>query len=336
MSSFPSSFLRRRGLHAALGLALAASLGTAAPTSTASAAPDPECDPVSDLSSARSIHGPSNGEDANSVTAAEARRIQALIQRRAGKMRAQGRLTTARVDGRIVVRTFIHVITRNNGSGAPTPKQLRQQMGVINKAYSGESARSSAKTPFRFRVAGIDYTRNSRWYDWNLTRDFSDEDAEAKAAKRALHRGGRSALNIYIAGLGSGLLGYATFPWGGPVKLDGLVLLNESLPGGSAAPYNYGDTAPHEIGHWLGLFHTFENGCEAPGDYIKDTPYQDDGANIFYCGGNSDFGADTCPQPGLDPVHNFMSYGTDACINRFSPLQGRRQVLVWRLFRAGR
>jgi len=326
-----SSLLRRRGFHAALGLVLAGSLSTAAPATVASAAPDPECDPP-DLSSARALDRDKHGEDPNSVTAAQAARIQALIDRRAD---ASGERATAR-GGEIVVRTFIHVITRKNGSGAPSAKQIRQQMGVINKAYAGESAASSAKTRFRFKVVDTDYTRNNAWYDWNLTPDGSDEDAEAKQAKRALHRGGRAALNVYIAGLGSGLLGYANYPWEGPLKLDGLVILNESMPGGAAAPYNLGDTGPHEIGHWLGLFHTFENGCTRPGDYIGDTPYQDDGDNIFFCGGNPDFGADTCPQPGLDPVHNFMSYGDDACLNRFSPDQARRQELVWRLFRAGR
>ena len=65
------------------------------------------------------------------------------------------------------------------------------------------------------------------------------------------------------------------------------------MPGGTAAPYNEGDTATHEIGHWMGLAHTFDNGCTPPGDMVKDTPYQLDGDNIFFCNESDD----TCVQP---------------------------------------
>jgi hypothetical protein len=338
MSSRLSSW-RRRGTRAALGLVLAAGLGAAAPAGTAAAAPDPgadpACDPATGSSSARAPLGSGHGEDYNSMTAAETARVQALLDRRADRWRASGRLAAAR-DGRIVVRTFVHVLTRADGSGGVTARQVRQQMGVINNAYAGRTAANAAATRFHFKLVDVDHTANDAWYDWNLTADLADEDAEAKQAKRALRRGGKAALNVYVAGLGSGLLGYANYPWEGPLALDGLVVLNESLPGGRAAPYNQGDTATHEIGHWLGLAHTFENGCTAPGDGIADTPYQADGDNIFFCGGNPEFGVDTCPQPGNDPVHNFMSYGDDPCMKRFTPQQARRQELVWAMFRARR
>ena len=107
------------------------------------------------------------------------------------------------------------------------------------------------------------------------------------------------------------------------------MLLNDSLPGGSASPYNLGDTATHEVGHWLGLYHTFQGGCRPPGDYVTDTPYQANGDNIFEC----EESLNTCRQPGRDPVHNFMSYGDDLCLDRFSQGQAVRMTLIWKLFR---
>jgi hypothetical protein len=326
------SQVRRRATHAVAGVTLLMAFGASPPTGGAQAAgeegPGAGCGP--DLSAARVMQG-RNGVDPNSVSAGQARRMDNQLQRRVDALVRRGAL---RPDGGakgtrpITIPTHVHVITATNGEGTVKPSQIRAQIRVMNRGFAGRTSGPAARTPFRFKLASTDVSINNRWYFWHL--NGARESAAAKSAKRSLHQGGWNHLNIYVAGLGDGLLGYANFPQHKKLKYDGLVLLNESLPGGSAAPYNKGDTATHEIGHWLGLFHTFQRGCKRPGDRVDDTPYQDNGNNIFFCRESDD----TCRQPGRDPVHNFMSYGDDPCLDRFTRGQSDRMIATWRAYRA--
>ncbi len=106
---------------------------------------------------------------------------------------------------------------------------------------------------------------------WSHVAPGKDE----RDMKQALHTGDSETLNIYAADIGGGLLGWAYFPKGynnGRDYIDGVVLLDESMPGGTAGKYALGDTLTHEVGHWLMLEHTFFAGCSARGDSVADTP----------------------------------------------------------------
>ena len=266
------------------------------------------------------VRAGSHTHDINDVTRVQQHRLEARLHRR---LQARGiKSSAAAAPGSITVPVRVHIIVRDDGTGGVTREQVNQQIRVVNDGYAGATSGAAAATPFVFDLRSIDRTRNTDWFHWTQ----ADDD---RPAKRALHRGGYNVLNLYVAQLGGGLLGYAYFP-GVALARDGVVLLNESLPGGSASPYNKGDTATHEIGHWLGLYHTFQNGCAAPGDAVGDTPRQDNGENIYSCNES----LDTCGAPGRDPVHNFMSYGTDICLDRFTAGQADRMLSQWQAFRA--
>ena len=103
--------------------------------------------------------------------------------------------------------------------------------------------------------------------------------------------------------------------------MDGVVINQMSLPDSDQrSPYNLGMTAVHEIGHWAGLFHTFENGCNDPGDEITDTAYDAVSAAGCPMGQKSSCEHDTR----FNPVESYMDYSDDACMKQFTPLQVQR------------
>lgn len=228
-----------------------------------------------------------------------------------------------RKSGAVTVQVYFHVVNKGQGiqNGDVPTKWLSDQIRVLNAAYAGAdpaAGSSAANTPFRFEMAGVDRITNAAWFDSALG---SEEEREMKTALRV---GNASALNFYVNNAGGVYLGWATFPmwYAADPTQDGVVVLYSSLPGGdccSPRVYNQGDTGTHEVGHWLGLYHTFQGGCAAQkNDFVADTPSERSPA--FGC----PFGRDTCPKEGLDPIENFMDYSEDSCMYQFTSGQSAR------------
>lgn len=218
------------------------------------------------------------------------------------------------------IDVYFHVINRGVGitNGDVSDAMVIDQMNVLNAAY--------AATGWSFNLAGVDRTTNATWF--SACNDATTE----LAMKTALRRGTADELNIYTCNPGGGLLGWATFPssYASSPKKDGIVVLHSTLPGGTAAPYNLGDTVTHEVGHWMGLYHTFQGSCQKQGDQISDTAPEKSAA--YGC----PVGRDTCPGDGLDPINNFMDYTDDACMDRFTPGQDTRMDAIFTTYRAGK
>lgn len=214
------------------------------------------------------------------------------------------------------VSVYWHVIT-NGTSGKLTTTQIQNQLNVLNNAY--------AASGFSFTLAGTETTTNSDWYSIAFPAS-GQEPSDAKAMKTALHKGTKAALNIYSTTFSDGTLGYAQFPSTNNATLDGVVIDYRTIPGGSLSPYNLGDTATHEVGHWVGLYHTFQGGCSG-GDLVSDTPAE--ASPAFGC----PTGRDTCAATGLDPIKNFMDYTDDSCMNMFTAGQTTRMQNQWVTYR---
>lgn len=173
-----------------------------------------------------------------------------------------------------------------------------------------------------FTLAGTDWTVNSNWAN----------DGSEITMKRSLRKGTYADLNLYFV-YSMDYLGYCYFPTstsGSDTNFyyDGCTILSSTVPGGSETNYNLGLTAVHEIGHWFGLYHTFQGGCSGTGDSVDDTPAEASAAS------GCPTGRDTCTSAGVDPIHNYMDYTYDTCYEEFTAGQEDRIYSYWDTYRA--
>ena len=234
------------------------------------------------------------------------------------------------------IPVVVHILQANSGLGAISDALVNSQIDILNEDFSalaGSNGASGYNAEIEFFLAdtdpngnpttGITRSTKTKWYNdsgaywnnlaWDTTR----------------------YLNIYT-NTASGNLGYAFVPSGGGVVgniADRVVILWSSfgLNAPIGPPYNLGRTTTHEVGHYLGLYHTFDggctsvSGCNSNGDLICDTNPE---ASPMFSGACS---RTTCGSP--DPTDNYMDYSDDACMGRFTVEQVRRMRCTLENFR---
>jgi len=210
--------------------------------------------------------------------------------------------------GVYTIPVWFHVLMNKRGTlGVVSDAQITQQVAVLNSTFASSNV--------QFVHAGTTRSKNNTWYN------------DGGTYYNTLARDVLNNLNIYT-NLAGGNLGYAYVPSGGGVvgnKWDRVVIYYRTIgnPAPYGAPYHLGLTTTHEVGHYLGLYHTFQGGCAAAsncahnGDLVCDTN-PEGSPNFSPCTRSSACGA------WLDPTANYMDYSDDVCMTGFSSNQKNR------------
>ncbi len=126
--------------------------------------------------------------------------------------------------------------------------------------------------------------------------------------------------------------GFGVFPWIRTPEYDGIVISPDHMGynlGGDDPNQQGGKIFTHEVGHYLGLYHTFHDGhlivgdcdfpdCDTFGDRCCDTP--PDWSFFPLPGDECNFDPLVCPDDSIfyPQNENYMYYNPDKCLNMFS------------------
>ncbi|WP_336514239.1 M43 family zinc metalloprotease [Pollutibacter soli] len=229
----------------------------------------------------------------------------------------------------IYIPVVVHVVYSDD-AGNISDDQIQSQIDILNADFNKTNS-DFAKVPnvfvnragearIHFQLAtadpegrattGIIRKKSGRmmWLDDDLVKYDGHGGSTAWDSK--------SYLNIWVANLSGGLLGYASFP-GGLAEKDGVVIRpNVFGSRGKLMPtFNKGRTASHEVGHWLNLKHLWGD-ITCGDDDVFDTPKQrshNTGCPSFpRINAGCDNGANG------DMFMNFMDFTNDACMGMFT------------------
>lgn len=245
---------------------------------------------------------------------------------------------------------FVRIL--NNSNEGATQQQVDDQFDDLNAAFE----------PYRIQfVRGLPDTthNNNTYYNFCLNvpvdmtcfcpdrngdclNHLGQPSAIELALKQSYGASPDEMLNIFVTNVSpSGTQGLGYYPWwaGAYGPLNG-ILVDKDHFGGlicGSDPQNYPKPCRllvHEVGHELGLYHTFdsaiacgcetEENCDESNDSCCDTPPSAVEAQYSCQGTENAPCSPEDPTPPDSDYTNYMGYAWDGCWDSFTPQQVRR------------
>jgi hypothetical protein len=264
------------------------------------------------------------------------------------QLNASGQQAFGKKAGVIYIPVVFHVI-HNGGTENITQAQIMDQLRVLNEDFRKIAGTNGAASTnglavdmeFEFRLAQLDPNGN-RHDGINRIQSTLTENARNNV-KSLISWPSDRYLNVWIVksiqntGQEGTVLGYAQFPYSmnSTPSTDGIVLRADYtgtiITGNSN---NAGRTLTHEAGHWIGLYHTFQDGCvgatpstcASQGDWVCDTPPVENATNGCLtsrtsCGGQA-------------MIENYMDYMDGKCANTYTGGQKSRAMAQMSIYRS--
>lgn len=244
----------------------------------------------------------------------------------------------------IIIPVVFHVF-HNGGSENISRAQILDQLRILNLDFRRQNADTNKTRPIfkgvaadcniEFRLATKDPNGNCSEGIVRMQSNLTDN--ANNAIKNLSVWPSDKYFNIWVvksinsADIPGGgiILGYAQFPFSGDYRTDGVIIRSDVIGTIGTASSGLGQrsagrTLTHEAGHWLSLFHTFQDSCKG-GDKVDDTPPVMQ-ASYGACLPSQ---VNTChnDNPDLpDQYENYMDYSDGVCLNMFTLGQKTRML----------
>ncbi|MFD1139615.1 M43 family zinc metalloprotease [Larkinella insperata] len=255
------------------------------------------------------------------------------------------------------IPVVVHVVHNNSSGfigGANNPnisdEQIASQIRVLNEDYRRlpntrgfNTDPIGADTGIEFYLAGVD---PDGFQTTGITRNYSDKTSfnvydgnsgDDVLLSEIAYWPSDKYLNIWVTTLRNDYLGYSQFPEADNIpglnpqeneRTDGVIIdyryFGSDIGAVTSSIYRYGRTTTHEVGHWLGLIHTWGD-TYCGDDYCDDTPPTAEANQSTQC---VDQYSNCRGTRTRNLIENYLDYTPDACMNLFTLDQKARMRAV--------